>query len=74
MEIVIVREPQTARIAGMVPAGDPSAIDTIASSKCLHSPTAYVGIEYDSEVAIWAEKLFAIELVAGRFHGNIPER
>ena len=72
MEIIIVREPQAALVAGMVPTGDPPAIDTIPGPKCLYRTTTYIAVENDGEIAVRAIILLAVELVAGRSNSNVP--
>lgn len=56
----------------MVPTGDPPAVDTISGPICLHCAAASVAIENDSEIAVRAKILVAVELVTGRSLSNVP--
>lgn len=72
MKIIVIRKPQAALVASMVPTGDPSAINTISGPKCLHRTTASIAIENDSEIAVRAKILLAVKLITGRSDSNVP--
>jgi hypothetical protein len=72
MKIIVIREPQAALVAGMVPTGNPPAINPISGPVCLHRTAASIAIKNNREIAVRAKILLAVKLVTGRSDSNVP--